>query len=150
MCKTVIYFILISLMFSSSAFSQKRKANFLINNNKYSIPKDDEMDIIFVNIFKELVNNGEAKNYDRELWFDSYYRFINLADRGTYNIESVADYITSMSYSGNASKEDLGMDSKGSQKRFSRRNYVKYPYMRMARLSQLICKKVLMIYRENK
>jgi hypothetical protein len=143
---------LISLIFSTYTFSQNKRANFSINSNPYSLPKDDDVDIMFVDSFNELLQNGEAQNSDRDLWTDSYYRFINLAIKGTYNIESVADYITHISYSGPISREDIGNDPTGleSNRKYSRKVFIKYPYMRMKKLTGLMCQRVLNNYRAKK
>lgn len=148
MLKKVQLFILISLLSGIYAFGQDRVAHFTIKDKPYSVKVDDDLDIMFVEIFDDLKRNGEATDQDRVDWVKSYYKFTIMAIAGTYNIESIADYVTNVSYSGMATKEDLGIDPTGKNRKY---RHCKEPYQRMARLNYELWKKVLIKYnRERK
>ena len=148
MFKKVQLLILISLLFGIYAFGQDKIAHFKIKDKPYLVKVDDDLDIMFVEMFDDLKRNGEVTDQDREDWVKSYYKFTNMAVSGTYVIESIAEYISNIKYDGVATKEDLGFDPTGKNRKY---RHCKEHYQRMARLNSELCKKVLIKYnRERK
>lgn len=93
------------------------KVKFKINGNDYE--KDEQfVKDQFEPMFNELVQNGNAKERDRDLWRNSFQQYLGQAKTGTYSIESSAGKFLSGTYQGTGDAQ-LGLDENGNSARKS-------------------------------
>jgi len=120
---------------------QPSKLRFKINGQDYE--KDEQfLKDQFEPMFKELVDNGDAKPRDRDLWRKSFQQYVGQAKSGTYSIDSSSGKFLNGSYVGDSSA-NLGIDEDGNSARktevgelISRRS--KNDEQRMSMLNSLI------------
>ncbi|WP_316832796.1 hypothetical protein [Pedobacter aquatilis] len=88
------------------------KYRFIIDKQNYFI-EEAQLNDIFGFCFQEIVNTGNAKQKDFELWSESYATWRQLACQGTYQWDVYYNKIANATYSGTASNSDLGIGDDG-------------------------------------
>ena len=100
------------LALSLNTFAQNQSFTFTINSKDYTTTEQRVNDL-FGSGFQEMVANRVAKSSDFDLWKSSFDRWKELALVGRYKWTTYANRVGDQNYTGEASKEDLGLGEDG-------------------------------------
>jgi hypothetical protein len=89
---------------------------FKVNGNEYKLDEQALRDK-FNPIFDDLVKKGEAHERDRDKWLASNEQILKNARGGTYDLSSSSGQLYNEHYTGDASKESLGVNADGTSAR---------------------------------
>jgi hypothetical protein len=94
--------------------AQQRPFTFTVNNKDYQV-NETQLNDYFGNTFTDLVKQNITKQKYFELWRDSFELWKNVASLGRFSITTYGNLIGGGSYSGQISKEFLGLKDDGSK-----------------------------------
>lgn len=93
--------------------AQQRLFTFTVNTKNYQV-NETKLNEFFGEVFIDLTQRGITKLKYFELWQDSFERWKNTCLFGHFTFTTYSSLMGSVSYSGQISREDLGLNDDGS------------------------------------
>jgi len=107
---TLLIFTLVSFFCVNA---QNRTFTFTVNTKDYQV-NETRLNDYFGAAFNALVQRNVTKQKDFELWSGTFEVWKNLAYNGRYNFTTYGTHMGSTNYSGESTKELLGLKKDGS------------------------------------